>query len=205
MTSGCTGGQDGASQTSVTAHLATSTTAGDQLVVEVLTYGTAAKTSVTPTESGGSPSTWVEDTGAEGGNANTGFVRIYHTLSDGGGNTSVTCAYSGTTVSLFCRVVHFRKSSAAVLDTLNATLYTGGTDCTSCAVPALSITSTDYILTFFNPDGTTSGISNGSYNQPLNLQSGVGTAGALNISSYSAPNWNTSPSADAFVCVLAFK
>jgi hypothetical protein len=205
MTSACSGGTDGCTSTNTCpANLAAATTAGQ--IVIVYEDVSASTTSTAPTETGGASSTWLPIPNCtNAGNANTGWVTGFYTLSDGGGNTTVSANLTTSESNIWTRVITYTKSTTPAYDNSNSELLTGGSDCTNCAAPSLTISGpNDAFVQFGAPANHVTAIS-GAYTNPDNFESGFGAGGAINQTSYSAPTWTVDTSGDFAGCVLAIK
>lgn len=123
----------------------------------------------------------------------------YYTLSAVGGETSISGTWTlnglGTpTQKTTCEVVEVHPSATPIFfDTANSFYNTNS--CTSCGAPAgLLNGNSDYVF----QSGTSPSLAftaiSGTYSNPFDSDSGSNNvhaqfAGALNVASYSAPNW----------------
>jgi hypothetical protein len=100
---------------------------------------------------------------------------------------------------------YHRSTGTAAYDAAN---NTNSSSCTTCAAPSsLSISATDVVIQWGGFDNVPSAIS-GAYTQPADFDSSNlygAYAGALNVTSYSAPSWTQASAGNYAGSVIAFK
>lgn len=187
------------------------TGAGHLLVIALTWYGNTNSPPTFSSASGGG--TWVHCPSCYVVRAYSGNNQILvdgaYVLSSTAGVTSTTYTMSGKGTSTLWTLEFMEyawSGSTIAYDTSNNASLTA---CTSCAAPALTLTGTaDVIVQFIEPEQGVTAIS-GSYTDPADFDTGCAgacgaVAGAMNVSSYSAPNW-TCTSGQAAVGAMAFK
>lgn len=132
------------------------------------------------------------------------YVDCAYVLSSAGGGTTVTWNWNlnSTQFDIFL-LEYSRGTGTAAFDVDN----NSSAVCTNCTAPALTLTgSKDVVIAFAAPISTTITAISGAYTSPADFDgtNGYGVAGALNVTSYSAPSW-TNTNQGVAQGIIAFK
>jgi hypothetical protein len=160
------------------------------------TYGAASVSGETMTECSGFPQKYIDQI--------TIFIDCWYRLSAAGGNSTFTYSIGSvigaiTNYSDVWFGEYKRSTGTATFDASGSATSDSGSPVTA---PSVSISGTsDICLQWMGGEGYPSAIS-GAYTNPgdfdTNNQEG-GFAGALNVTSYTAPSWTISPSSNTNV------
>jgi len=178
----------------------TSTTAGNLLVIG---YFGANSVTVSSINAGG---TFVHcPSCAVGASGTSGFIDAGYVLSATGSVTAITVTLSGSGGAWATIVSEFKSDAGtAIYDT---SLTKTDTTCTSCATPALTLTGANDLVVELAAAGQsiTTPFIGSPYTNPSIQPNGDGWAGALNVTSFSAPSWTQSPTGVLSGAAIAFK
>ncbi len=196
---GGSGGSTCAANTTTCTVTVSSTGSGNLLIAIAWRDDNAAVNSPTASTSQG---TWTHCSNCATFQTGAGVGDIWYVLSSTSGATTVTCNESGSPSFHGCEIIEYSYTPGPIsLDSSNSGALAS---CTSCASPTMTITGTkDVFVGEIVPANACSAIS-GAYTNPADFISGTGYAGAINQTSYTAPNWTCS-AGTASAVIISFK
>jgi hypothetical protein len=193
-----------ASATTCTVTLTQATGSGNLLIISGSFYSPSSTTHITGISAGGS---YVEGTNCPAYYSGVaGGVSCGYVLSSTGGVSSITVTYTNgnaTTgyTALFIWEYHTTLSS------WNYSVSGTNTDANASPAPGVGLTltgGTNYVIAQVIVSNQAVTAISGSYTNPADINSVQAAAGAMGVSSGTAPNWTVSSNAYAAVSAIAF-
>lgn len=196
-----TGG--GTCATSGTSCQVTTSSTGTSNIIIVWTI-TGNNTTVNSPSASTSQGTWTHCASCNVFDGAAGHADAWYVLASTSGATSVTCnTNTADGAYLGCWAGEYSCSPGpCTVDNSNTAT---NASCSTCAAPSLSITGTKDLFVQAIVPGSNATAINGAYTNPADFPGGnFGVAGAINQTTYSAPNWTTGGAASV-MAVLAIK
>lgn len=207
-----TGGSSCGVATSACTVTATSVAAKHLLVVVAANASSLSETMNAPTTTGATE-TFTHCPGCAVAYATVSEnADAYYTLSSVGGDTAITCHWSGVvTFGQACLFFDFAYTGSSISLDTGATPYgiVANASCSTSACPGVALTlagQRDAIVQVMLPSaGMTFSAVSSPYNSIFNNYDGSGQAAAINISSGSAPQFTPSTTGASTGLAIAFK